>query len=118
MDALQTEGILIKQGPLQNASSRTWPQRIVFHFTGHSIQLMPAGSAAPASAICYLDAGLVFVGSRMGDSQFVRLHATPINAATMSELSMQATGCTYREGRNSQDVNGLYWFAKPECVVF
>ncbi len=38
---------------------------------------MRAGRTSCASSLCYLDDGVVFVGSRQGDSQLIRLHSTP-----------------------------------------
>eukprot|EP00955_Chlamydomonas_euryale_P049619 354313-Chlamydomonas_euryale.AAC.4 len=42
------------------------------------IELRPVGQSAAASTLSYLDNGYVFVGSRAGDSQLVRLHPEPV----------------------------------------
>ncbi|KAI8467206.1 MAG: mono-functional DNA-alkylating methyl methanesulfonate N-term-domain-containing protein [Monoraphidium minutum] len=41
------------------------------------LKLQHLGTTSAASALCYLDNGVAFVGSRSGDHQLVRLHSEP-----------------------------------------
>mmetsp|Transcript_12957 Transcript_12957/g.36428 ORF Transcript_12957/g.36428 Transcript_12957/m.36428 type:complete len:1117 (+) Transcript_12957:258-3608(+) len=45
------------------------------------LTLEPLGRASPASALSYLDNGVVFVGSSTADSQLIKLHKAPISEA-------------------------------------
>jgi DNA damage-binding protein 1 len=47
--------------------------------TGLALEIL--GRTSAASTISYLDNGVVFIGSTMGDSQLVRLHPQPVNTA-------------------------------------
>lgn len=60
------------------------------------LQLQPLGITSAPSAICYLDGGLVFVGSSYGDSHLIRLLATGggngRGAAAGGATAMEVTG--------------------------
>jgi len=43
-----------------------------------NLLLSPAGRTTSTSCMAYLDSGFVFLGSRGGDSQLIRLHDTPL----------------------------------------
>ncbi len=46
----------------------------------HSLlRSLPAGHVSSPSCLAYVDDGKVFVGSRSGDSQLVRISETPVN---------------------------------------
>uniref|UniRef100_A0A7S0WJG8 DNA damage-binding protein 1 n=1 Tax=Chlamydomonas leiostraca TaxID=1034604 RepID=A0A7S0WJG8_9CHLO len=49
------------------------------HVAGLKLEVV--GRTSSASSLCYLDAGVVYVGSRQGDSHLIRLHASPPNPA-------------------------------------
>jgi DNA damage-binding protein 1 len=53
-----------------------------------SISYTPLGSSVVASALAYLEAGLLFVGSGCGDSQLVRLQAVPGSAPALDTLTV------------------------------
>jgi len=42
------------------------------------LKLQQLGTTSAANALCYLDNGVAFVGSRSGDHQLIRLHSEPI----------------------------------------
>ena len=42
---------------------------------------MHTGRTSSASSLSYLDSGVVYVGSRQGDSQLIKLHSKPVNSA-------------------------------------
>ena len=42
------------------------------------LKVQPLGRTSVPSTLSYLDSGAVFVGSRQGDSQLVRLSAEPV----------------------------------------
>ena len=44
------------------------------------LKLQHLGTTTAASALAYLDSGAVFVGSRSGDHQLVRLHSEPVGS--------------------------------------
>uniref|UniRef100_H2YRS0 DNA damage-binding protein 1 n=1 Tax=Ciona savignyi TaxID=51511 RepID=H2YRS0_CIOSA len=47
------------------------------------------GEVSIPEAISYLDNGVVYVGSRLGDSQLIRLHTTPVEVSSPTETSME-----------------------------
>jgi DNA damage-binding protein 1 len=53
-----------------------------------SISYTPLGSSVVASALAYLEAGILFVGSGCGDSQLVRLQAVPGSAPALDTLTV------------------------------
>lgn len=52
-----------------------------------TLQVEKLGETSQASSLCYLDSGFCFVGSTLGDSQLVKLHAQKI-AETNSYLEI------------------------------
>ena len=46
------------------------------------LKLQYLGTTSAASALCYLDNGVAFVGSRSGDHQLIRLHSEPVGSGT------------------------------------
>jgi hypothetical protein len=47
----------------------------------HASSPLAAGRISTPSTLSYLDNGVVYVGSRSGDSQLIRLHAEPLAPA-------------------------------------
>ena len=50
------------------------------------LQLEPLGRITPPATLTYLDNRVVFVGCTCGDSQLIRLHATPLTEAEPDEF--------------------------------
>ena len=44
-----------------------------------SIKIEKLGTTSIASSLCYLDSGIVFVGSSLGDSNLIKLHANKVS---------------------------------------
>lgn len=64
-----------------------------------------AGHTSIPSALSYLDAGLTFVGSKVGDSQLIRIHAHPVNQASCARARAFVRACV--------GMKGWWWW----CVV-
>lgn len=45
------------------------------------LKVQPLGRTSVPSVLSYLDSGVVYVGSRQGDSQLIRLHPEPLDEA-------------------------------------
>ncbi len=56
------------------------------------LKLQHLGTTSAANAICYLDNGVAFVGSRSGDHQLIRLHSEPVNATALAAAAAAAPG--------------------------
>ncbi|CAK0750170.1 hypothetical protein CVIRNUC_001969 [Coccomyxa viridis] len=61
---------------------------VLQHDGSHVVGLKtePLGCISAPSTISYLDNGVVYIGSSFGDSQLIRLHAEPMNAAEPSNF--------------------------------
>lgn len=57
-----------------------------------NLKLDPLGQTSVASAIAYLDSGVVYIGSKSGDSQLVRLHSQPDSSGSYLEVVETFTG--------------------------
>lgn len=54
------------------------------------LKLQHLGTTSAANALCYLDNGVAFIGSRSGDHQLVRLHSEPVNGGVAAALPAAA----------------------------
>jgi hypothetical protein len=61
-----------------------------------ALKLEPLGRTPAASTISYLDSGVVFVGSSLGDSQLIRCVAAQCPAATAAAVPSALPGFTSR----------------------
>lgn len=57
-----------------------------------NLKLDPLGQTSVASAIAYLDSGVVYIGSKSGDSQLVRLHTQADSTGSYLEVVETFTG--------------------------
>ncbi|CAD7703040.1 unnamed protein product, partial [Ostreobium quekettii] len=55
------------------------------------LKLQQLGRTPAASSLSYLDSGVVFVGSRFGDSQLVKLHSAPVNGSPDNYIELLDT---------------------------
>jgi DNA damage-binding protein 1 len=53
---------------------------------GRRLRIEKLGETSQASSLCYLDSGVVFVGSALGDSQLVKLHSNKLATGNYTEL--------------------------------
>jgi hypothetical protein len=52
---------------------------------------LPAGRTTSTHCMAYLDSGYVFLGSKGGDSQLIKLHAEPLPAPTATTANLTAS---------------------------
>ena len=50
------------------------------------LRIEKLGETSQASTLCYLDSGVVFIGSALGDSQLVKLHSNKLATGNYTEL--------------------------------
>ncbi|KAI0269851.1 CPSF A subunit region-domain-containing protein [Gloeopeniophorella convolvens] len=58
--------------------------------TEHGIILVPLGEVSPPTALAYIGAQVLFVGSHLGDSQLIRIHTSPISDINVPTLPIRA----------------------------
>ncbi|XP_078488392.1 DNA damage-binding protein 1 [Ciona intestinalis] len=57
--------------------------------TVRDLKIELLGEVSIPEAISYLDNGVVYIGSRLGDSQLIRLHTTPVEVQSPTDSSME-----------------------------